>query len=354
MLGLSATMNRKDGLSKVFKMFLGDVVYKEKRDTDDNVLVKTIHYKNSDDDFSNVVYNFKGQTHYAVMIRKLCEFNPRSEFILQVLKDILEENDKHQVMILAHNKSLLNYLHDAIKSREIAEGSVGYYVGGMKEAALKQSEKKKVVIATYAMAEEALDIKTLSCLIMATPKTDVTQAVGRILRVKHAFQPIVVDIVDQHEIFQRQYYKRRSFYAKCKYTIKQTDSYNYLKDKSVWETVFDPSKYVFGSKTSTKTSANNKTNNKTNTKTNTKSTKQIKQIKSVSNKNAKINEIMMMNKVHCENNEDDRDNEDEDNEDNNSNKKDVKFVSCIDEVLEIIDPKPKDKLLQGKCFLKWD
>ena len=31
------------------------------------------------------------------------------------------------------------------------------------------------------MAEEALDIKTLAGLILATPKTDVVQAVGRIL-----------------------------------------------------------------------------------------------------------------------------------------------------------------------------
>jgi superfamily II DNA or RNA helicase len=30
-LGLSATMNRKDGLTKVFKMFLGEILYKEKR-----------------------------------------------------------------------------------------------------------------------------------------------------------------------------------------------------------------------------------------------------------------------------------------------------------------------------------
>ena len=34
-LGLSATMQRKDGLTKVFKMFLGDIVYTEKRDKTD-------------------------------------------------------------------------------------------------------------------------------------------------------------------------------------------------------------------------------------------------------------------------------------------------------------------------------
>ena len=39
-----------------------------------------------------------------------------------------------------------------------------------------ETESKKVVIATYAMAAEALDIKTLSTLVMATPKTDIIQS----------------------------------------------------------------------------------------------------------------------------------------------------------------------------------
>ena len=50
MLGLSATMNRKDGLTKVFKMFIGDVVYKKKRENS-NLTVKVIKYKNNDEDY---------------------------------------------------------------------------------------------------------------------------------------------------------------------------------------------------------------------------------------------------------------------------------------------------------------
>ena len=114
------------------------------------------------------------------MISKLCQYNKRSEFIIKVVSDMLEENPSQQIMILAHNKNILTYMHDAINHRKIA--SVGYYVGGMKEQHLKESEKKKVIIATYSMAAEALDIKTLTTLIMATPKTDIEQAVGRILR----------------------------------------------------------------------------------------------------------------------------------------------------------------------------
>ena len=55
----------------------------------------------------------------------------------------------------------------------------------MKETDLKISENKSIILATYAMAAEALDIKTLTTLLMASPKTDVTQSIGRILRTKH-------------------------------------------------------------------------------------------------------------------------------------------------------------------------
>ena len=116
-----------------------DVVVKKVRDQDDPVTVKAIEYNTNDEEFNEVVYNFKGQTHYAVMIRKLCEYNDRSEFILTVLKNCLKEakekGESMQVMILAHNKSVLKYLHDAIEHRSIA--TVGYYVGGMKVKDLK-------------------------------------------------------------------------------------------------------------------------------------------------------------------------------------------------------------------------
>jgi superfamily II DNA or RNA helicase len=147
----------------------------------------------------------------------------------------MEEKSGQQIMILAQNKSVLVYLHDAIEHRNIA--TVGYYVGGMKESDLKKSETKTVIIATYAMAAEALDIKTLTTLFLITPRTDVTQAVGRILRVKHE-RPLVVDIMDSHDMFQRQYQKRKKFYMQNKYKILRTTSDNYHAGN--WKIEYDP------------------------------------------------------------------------------------------------------------------
>jgi superfamily II DNA or RNA helicase len=108
--------------------------------------------------------------------------------------------------------------------------TVGYYVGGMKEPELKKSETRQIIIATYAMASEALDIKTLTTLVLATPKTDVVQAVGRILRVKHE-RPLVIDIVDSHEVFLSQWQKRRKYYLQNNYTVMHTKSHLYVLDK---------------------------------------------------------------------------------------------------------------------------
>ena len=216
-LGLSGTMQRKDGLTKVFKMFLGDVIHKEKSNTSEHtVLVKCVNYFVDDDDFNEMKYNYKGDPMYSTMISKLCTYNNRSEFVLKMIKTELLRDPEQQIMVLAHNKSLITYLYDAISHRDLA--TVGYYVGGMKEEALKESESKKVIIATYAMASEGLDIKSLTTLIMASPKTDVCQSVGRILRTKHA-APLVIDIVDSHDIFVAQWRKRKAYYTKQKYKI---------------------------------------------------------------------------------------------------------------------------------------
>jgi len=237
MLGLSATMNRKDGTTKVFKMFLGEVIFKGKRDEERNVIVHAIKYQVNDDEFNEVKTDFRGNPAYSTMISKLCEYNRRSEFILRVLSDMLTKDPNQQIMILAHNKNLLKYLHDAIVHRNIA--TCGYYVGGMKESALKETESKKIVIATYSMAAEALDIKSLTTLIMATPKTDIEQSVGRILREKHS-NPIVVDIIDHHDLFQNQWRKRKTFYKKENYKIIYTDNQTYTPDTSQWSVIHVP------------------------------------------------------------------------------------------------------------------
>jgi len=213
-LGLSGTMTRKDGLTKVFKFFIGPVIHKEKTDLSVEVKVKTIHYHDNDL-FEHVKTDFRGNPLYSTMISTLCECKERTKFLVDIIRNEFILNPNQQMMILAHNKCLIQELYDSII---LFETSVGFYLGGMKELSLKESESKKIIIATYAMASEGLDIKSLTTLFMATPKSDVCQSVGRILRSKHS-TPLVIDIVDPHTIFKNQYKKRKTYYLKKKYLV---------------------------------------------------------------------------------------------------------------------------------------
>ena len=113
----------------------------------------------------------------------------------------------------------------------------------MKQTASDESSKNQIIFASYAMAAEGLDIATLSTLIFVAPKTDIIQSVGRILRTKHS-NPIVVNIVDKHQLFQNQWNKRSIYYKKSDYSIKMinTDNYVNMLDANTWNTVFQPKK----------------------------------------------------------------------------------------------------------------
>jgi superfamily II DNA or RNA helicase len=141
-------------------------------------------------------------------------------------------------MVIASYRNILQYIFDAITHKNMA--TVGFYVGGMKESALKTTESKQVVLATFSMASEGLDIKSLSTLFMITPMTKIEQSVGRILRQKHEFNPVVVDIIDTHANFQRQWVKRKAFYKSQNYKIIQTTSSAYVPDSTKWKVVYEP------------------------------------------------------------------------------------------------------------------
>jgi hypothetical protein len=75
---------------------------------------------------------------------------------------------------------------------------------------------------------------------MVTPMTKIEQSVGRILRQKHEFNPVVVDIIDAHANFQRQWLKRKTFYKSQNYKIIQTTSSAYTPDATKWKVAYEP------------------------------------------------------------------------------------------------------------------
>ena len=134
------------------------------------------------------------------------------------IKEELDANEHRQILILSDRKQQLEDFNKLLK--EAGVESVGYYVGGMKKNDLKKSESCRVLLGTYPMANEGLDIPSLNGLVLATPKSDIIQTVGRICRMKHKnIQPLIIDLVDNFSVFENQARKRMDLYRKNKYEV---------------------------------------------------------------------------------------------------------------------------------------
>ena len=219
-LGLSATPNRKDGLTKVFLWYLGNIVYKQEKNDDSDVDVKIYHYQNDDPEYNKEVRNFKKQIMNPIIINNIAECKKRNDFIISLLPTLIEE--ERTVLILTERISQVTYIHDTIKESGLA--SIGKYIGRLKQEVLDASLQCRIIVGTYNMIEEGFDCKSLDTLIMATPKVDIEQSVGRILRKQKAdrtIKPLVIDIYDQFANNINKGKRRITFYRKQKYDIKK-------------------------------------------------------------------------------------------------------------------------------------
>jgi hypothetical protein len=72
------------------------------------------------------------------------------------------------------------------------------------------------------MASEAMNIKTLNTVLMASPRKKIEQSTGRILRQRpeeRKVSPLILDVIDVHRSMQSQSKLRITYYKKCGYKI---------------------------------------------------------------------------------------------------------------------------------------
>ncbi len=214
--GLSATPLRKDGLTKVLHWFMGDTIIEVERSQEEKVLVKVQEYNHPM--FKELPpTNRTGKLSLVQMITDLVECPERNEMIVKIVKNILKTKTR-QLLILSERRQHCEWIHE--KFPDIS----GLYMGGMSEEQLQESSKKTIVIGTYTLAHEGLDIPTLDTLILATPKSDVKQSIGRIMRGGAKNPPIIYDIRDNWSILCAMFYKRRKVYLQGGYDIKGDES----------------------------------------------------------------------------------------------------------------------------------
>lgn len=238
MMGLSATLNRKDGLRKVFEWFLGKPVFKpNNKPLDSDLLVNMINYYDDNSDYNQVKKLWNGKINLVSMLNNICSYEPRNVFISNIINDILFNENERQILVLSERRSQLSSLEKLLHNF-----TIGYYIGGLSREQLKISETKQIILATYHMASEGMDIPSLNTLILASPISSIEQSIGRIQRQRpenRQFQPLCIDIVDNFSVFLSRSKTRLNFYKLKKYTIKgekkepKEIKYNYIEEEDV-------------------------------------------------------------------------------------------------------------------------
>tara|TARA_B110001450_G_scaffold233361_1_gene236613 strand:- start:1887 stop:3242 length:1356 start_codon:yes stop_codon:yes gene_type:complete len=221
-LGLSATLNRKDGLRKVFEWFIGIPVIKPINNTDDNDIDVIYYHFNADNlEYNKIETMFNGKISAVKMLGNVVAYKPRILFIVNAIVENM--NKDRQLLVLSERKLLLAEIYKLLSNIEDFNYTMGYYIGGMSQTKLNESAKANIILATTHMSSEGLDIPTLNSLILVSPMSDIEQSVGRILRSKvsdRIVKPLIIDIVDNFSIFTNRFNKRKAYYKKKKYNVK--------------------------------------------------------------------------------------------------------------------------------------
>ena len=209
-LGLSATRVRKDGLTRVIEWFLGPCFFEIARSAQRHVRVETLRY---DKDFGPPLTFRVGREiklNISGMITELCEDKARTQVLLSKICSLVDAD--RNIIVLTHRRSHCHELVELLQKRQV---DAGLYMGGMKQSDLKESETCQVIVGTFSLSEEGLDLPKLDTIVLGAPKGDVIQSVGRILRESGQVKehdPLVVDVRDNWSCFISQYNKRCKWY----------------------------------------------------------------------------------------------------------------------------------------------
>ena len=129
------------------------------------------------------------------------------------------EYSRSKVLVLSERRKHLEDIRDEILSQD-PHAQIGLYRGQMKPEDLKHSESKAIILGTYSIASVGLDIKGLNTLILATPRSDVVQASGRIQRdLSPLFDKLIIDVYDKFSVFSGQYAKRLQYYRQSEFDL---------------------------------------------------------------------------------------------------------------------------------------
>ena len=217
--GLSATLHRADGLILCTYALIGGVAYTVPDSVVHTMQVR-IERKDTGVKISRACLDTDGTLVYAKLINYLAEHKRRNLIISDDLFKLSEQG--HSIILLSDRVEHLNELYRLLQTEQQNDAVIlhGKVKKTDRELALEQmrNKEKHILLATYQLAKEGLDVPCLDRLLLATPVKDyaiVVQSVGRIARVcEGKGEPVVYDYVDDIGFLEGMWKKRCTSYRK--------------------------------------------------------------------------------------------------------------------------------------------
>ena len=223
--GLSATVHRADGLIRATTAILGQVVYNvPEHAVEEKIMPVTVCPKGTGTQLSHACLNPDGTLNYTKMIGYLVMAPDRNWMICEDLKD----NKDHYCLVLSERVQHLRILQAGLAER----GIIAHVITGKsnktyREETLESMRKGEIhiLLSTYALAKEGLDIPRLDRLFLVTPQKDyavVVQSVGRVARrFPEKQEALVYDYVDNSPFTLYSYKTRCRHYRKIGCTFEE-------------------------------------------------------------------------------------------------------------------------------------
>lgn len=215
-LGLSATPERSDGREELFEAHIGPVrVRGQASQLTPRVLVYETGWSAPRDRNGRLIPHSPGRI--ALIMPSLINHSGRNRIIAETVS-VAYRKGRHTVIFSDYTEHLA-YIRDLLLPRAgVPLAAIGSYYGTLKGAALAKQGTKPVVVATYAKMAEGTDIPRLDTCVFASPKSRITQPLGRILRPhpNKVLPPVAIDLVDSGSKVLRGYaHNRRRYYRQA-------------------------------------------------------------------------------------------------------------------------------------------
>lgn len=204
-LGMTATTQRGDGRWDVVRAHMGDVKVEGKLvPMPPKVLKKETGWR------------IPAHTHFEPgrmmgVAKALSKDALRNREIVLFVEQAWKAG--RRIVVMSDLTDHLTELFGLLTMAGIPGEDIGYYVGGMKQIELDNNKVKHVVLATYKMCDRGTNVPIWDTLVMATPRSQVKQIIGRVMRyVPGKKEPVILDLVDANSIFHNFYLSRLKQY----------------------------------------------------------------------------------------------------------------------------------------------